>query len=337
MDFSIVVPIYNIAKYLPECIESILGQSYKNFELILVNDGSTDGSDKICHEFAEKDERIVVVDKPNGGLVSARKAGFSRCRGKYTISVDGDDFVDKDLLRCLNDRLEETNADIAVYQGYSYTDGAIKEITQPLKGYYEKSKNWTEVEKYLIGGITTSAKWIMPGIVFKALKTEILKKNLVYYDDRVSMGEDLVISTACIFDAKDILFLDDRLYYYRQFIGQMTNRYKKNLVQNEEVLIDCILKAAEDKGCLHLKTNILRHALELSKSAIYNEVKYGKSRKETLSAIKCVMNSSYFSAMKDMDVKLLTKMEKIFRFLLVNKLKYTIYFVAKLYYRGHHD
>ena len=98
MLFSVIVPIYNIEKYIRRCIESVLSQSFADFELILVDDGSPDNSGAICDEYAEKDERIQVIHKENGGLVSARQAGIRVASGDYIFHLDGDDAVLPDAL-----------------------------------------------------------------------------------------------------------------------------------------------------------------------------------------------------------------------------------------------
>ena len=91
--FSVIVPVYNVEEYLSKCIESVLGQTYTQFELILVNDGSTDNCGKICDEYAAKDRRIRVVHKENGGLVSARQKGAGEATGDYVCCLDGDDWL----------------------------------------------------------------------------------------------------------------------------------------------------------------------------------------------------------------------------------------------------
>ena len=98
---SIIVPIYNIAEYASECIQSLINQTYKNIEIILVDDGSTDHSPVICDEFAEQDERIKVIHKRNGGLSDARNAGLDVATGEYIGFVDGDDWVDEDMYETL--------------------------------------------------------------------------------------------------------------------------------------------------------------------------------------------------------------------------------------------
>lgn len=115
---TIVVPIYNIEKYVEKCIESIIGQTYKNIEIILVDDGSKDNSGKICDEFATKDHRIKVIHKENGGLSDARNKGLEVARGKYIVFVDGDDYIEQDMIEDLYSNLKENNLKIAVCGAY---------------------------------------------------------------------------------------------------------------------------------------------------------------------------------------------------------------------------
>ena len=104
--FSIIVPIYKTEAYLHQCVDSILGQTFSDFEVILVDDGSPDGCPAICDEYAAKDPRVRVVHKKNGGLVSARKAGLAECTGKYVMNVDSDDYIDPNLYTHLYGLLE---------------------------------------------------------------------------------------------------------------------------------------------------------------------------------------------------------------------------------------
>lgn len=122
MKLSIIVPIYNVEKYLPQCIDSILNQDYVDFELILVNDGSPDDSLSICRQYAEKDKRVRVINKPNGGLTSSRKAGAKIAKGEYVICVDGDDYVEQGYFSCVARSLDEFNPDMVVLSHYSLED-----------------------------------------------------------------------------------------------------------------------------------------------------------------------------------------------------------------------
>ena len=109
---SIIVPCYKVEQYLPVCIESVLGQTYDNWELILVDDGSPDRSGEICDQYAAKDKRINVIHKPNGGLSSARNAGLDMMNGEYVTFLDSDDFWHKDYLRVMMKHIDDEKADI---------------------------------------------------------------------------------------------------------------------------------------------------------------------------------------------------------------------------------
>lgn len=114
---SIIVPIYNIERYLKPCIESILNSTYKDFELILVDDGSTDGSGEICDRYAERDSRIKVIHKPNGGISDARNAGLNAAKGEYIQFVDGDDVIHPNMIQVLYDAIREGNYDFSMVRG----------------------------------------------------------------------------------------------------------------------------------------------------------------------------------------------------------------------------
>ncbi|WP_227166600.1 glycosyltransferase, partial [Enterococcus faecium] len=112
-EISIIVPVYKVEKYLRKCVDSILAQTFTDFEVILVDDGSPDNSGKICDEYAEKDNRVRVIHKENGGLSSARNAGIDVARGKYLGFVDSDDYIDEDMYEILYENLKIHDADIS--------------------------------------------------------------------------------------------------------------------------------------------------------------------------------------------------------------------------------
>ena len=113
-EISIIVPVYQVEKYIRQCIDSILAQTFTDFELILVDDGSKDNSGKICDEYAEKDKRIRVIHKENGGLSDARNKGLDNASGNYFMFVDGDDYIAPNMAECLYKKIFEAKADIAV-------------------------------------------------------------------------------------------------------------------------------------------------------------------------------------------------------------------------------
>ncbi|MBR1540013.1 MAG: glycosyltransferase [Clostridia bacterium] len=115
---SIIVPVYKVEKYLDKCINSIVSQTYKNLEVILVDDGSPDSCGKMCDEWTQKDTRIKVIHKENGGLSDARNFGLDCAKGKYIQFVDSDDYIEKDMIEFLYKNLKENNADISICSNY---------------------------------------------------------------------------------------------------------------------------------------------------------------------------------------------------------------------------
>ena len=111
---SIIIPVYNVKLYLDNCIQSVIQQSYTDFECILVDDGSTDGSSEICDQWAEKDNRIIIVHQPNGGVSSARNKGLEQAKGEYICFIDSDDWVDVDYLSAMINNLKEKETDLII-------------------------------------------------------------------------------------------------------------------------------------------------------------------------------------------------------------------------------
>lgn len=118
---SIIMPVYNVGEYLKDCLDSVINQTYTNIEIICVNDGSTDNSLEILKEYKNKDSRIVIIDKANGGLVSARKVGVEAAKGEYSIYIDSDDWIELNMIEELVNEVRKTNADIV-------TSGFVREF-----------------------------------------------------------------------------------------------------------------------------------------------------------------------------------------------------------------
>ena len=130
---SVIIPVYNVEKYLRECIDSVLNQSYQNLEIILVDDGSTDSSGEICDEYEKQDIRIRVIHQKNQGLSGARNTGFQNANGEYVYFLDSDDWIVPEAIKCLVKRAEEESADVVFFEAFSFEDGKPEQTT--TKGY----------------------------------------------------------------------------------------------------------------------------------------------------------------------------------------------------------
>ena len=223
--FSIIVPIYEVEKYLNECVESIIKQSYKNIEIILVDDGSSDKCPALCDKYQSKDERIKVIHKKNGGLVSARKAGAEIATGDFVCCVDGDDFIDNDYIFKMNEILNSYDVDMVCCGYHLATQEKTEDIHVNAKaGLYTKE----DIKKYIFPYLILSEKgeYFLPTVWAKAIKRDLY----VYYQnkvsDRISIGEDGACIIPCIIEASSIYILNDCLYYYRYNTMSMTKNKK---------------------------------------------------------------------------------------------------------------
>lgn len=211
--FSIIVPIYNSEKYLKNCIDSILNQTYGDFELLMIDDGSTDMSSKICDEYEKKDDRIRVVHKKNGGVSTARNNGLNVAEGEYLIFVDSDDSIEKYMLERINEKIIENDADFIIC-------GKFKE-EQEIN--LEKIINNTDIEnlKDMIINEKINSTW------GKAYKRKIMQ--MIRFDTSITIGEDLLFNIEYMKKTKRIYMLNKKLYNYNtENENSLTKKYIKN-------------------------------------------------------------------------------------------------------------
>lgn len=213
---SIIVPIYNVAEYLPQCIESIIAQTYKKLEIILVDDGSTDGSGEICDKYAQTDERIKVIHKENGGLVSARKAGLKAAKGEYISYVDGDDWIDHGMYGKLLG-MNQT-ADIIAFAAYEeYGDGertGLKKNTVE-EGIYEDERDRYRLYSRMMVNGNFFENGILTFLWAKLIKRTLLLECQMNVPDIVSYAEDAACVYPCLLRADSIYVSNEPFYHYR--------------------------------------------------------------------------------------------------------------------------
>lgn len=226
--FSVIVPVYNVENFLPQCIESILGQTYAAFELILVDDGSTDSSGKICDKYAAKDQRIVVIHKNNGGLVSARQAGTKIAKGEYIVAVDGDDWVNTQLLDILNQTIEKYHPDVVCHTALRTTESQIQGIKVEWNmpyGLYEREQIIHTILPNLIRHPT--GYYLFPNVWGKAFKRVLYTPCQMAVDTRITIGEDSCVTYPAISRASILVVLPQVLYYYRINPNSMSRTRQK--------------------------------------------------------------------------------------------------------------
>ena len=223
-EISIIVPVYNVEQYLENCIESILNQTFKDFELILVDDGSTDNSGKICDIYEKKDSRIKVIHKNNGGLSSARNAGLDIACGKYIGFVDSDDSIHPRMYEILYDLIKKYESDISCCN--------YKKIYDIFKDEYENVNSLEVIEMSNIEAIKNLYdKGI--GVKLVIACNKLYRKNL-FDNIRYKVGrihEDEFMAHRILYNSKKITYVDNELYYYLQREGSTMSKksYKRKV------------------------------------------------------------------------------------------------------------
>ena len=288
--FSIMTPVYKVERYLPECIESVLGQTYGNFEFILVDDGSPDHSGEICDEYAKKDSRIRVFHKPNGGLMHTRRYALERAQGDYYVFLDSDDYLSLDTLETLSRYISETGVDCVIY-GFEWLR---PEGTSHIK-----------CSSYDCGRVITDKRELY-NIVFndeaynslwrKCAKASCFdgRDHSRYY--HIKRGEDLLQSLEIIENAGSFLFIPETLYCYRVNPASITHSdsyegYRANFEVRETVL-EFLGKSGvfTEEDYDRLRNNDMdRVAVELKRIC-----RYAPTREAKREAIASIRDSAYY-------------------------------------------
>lgn len=228
MKFSVIVTIYNKEKYLHRCLNSILSQKYENFELILVDDGSNDASPCICDEYAQRDDRVRVIHRENGGIVKARKTGISAARGEYVVNVDADDSICEDFLDRIDEIISRTDPDVIAFGCTRKTkNGDFRIDNRYAEGYYE-GISLEKIKENLIFDKNTSVRAlssILYGICLKAAKRALLKIFQLEVPDDIRLGDDLAVSAPMIAACNSLYIMKYYGYEYFENEDSLTGNF----------------------------------------------------------------------------------------------------------------
>lgn len=235
---SIIVPVYNVEAYLKQCLDSIRAQTYENFEVILVDDGSTDLCGKICDAYSKQDGRFKVIHKKNGGLMDAWKNGLEYANSDLIMFVDSDDWVEKNILEILYNEYLQTMADIVCCSFvHSFKDKEIPDDHNVKPGYYDKKKIESNIFPVLINDGVPLSRGVRICRWAKLIKKELLIRNLFWTDNQITIGEDLNIMFPVIMEASSIDILPKQyLYHYRANDASIMKRVSSDMFSKVELL-----------------------------------------------------------------------------------------------------
>lgn len=250
---SIIVPVYNVERYIERCIESILAQTYKNIELILINDGSDDNSLQICNVFSNRDKRIRVIDKENTGVSSTRNIGIELARGKYLCFIDSDDYIENNYVEMLVGNIHENAVTFCGYFVDTYKEnGNISSIPK----IYRK-ENGNEISNNLV---YVFHQGFLSVIWNKIYDVSRLRENNIKFDEKLSLGEDLLFNLGYLKTGiEKIQSVDNSLYHYiKRGTESLDNKYRSDFLEIQERIFSELIITMELYNVSDKEKNILK-------------------------------------------------------------------------------
>ncbi len=318
---SIIVPVYNTEMFLSKCINSVLEQSYSDFELILVDDGSTDNSSHICDEYVKTDNRIKVIHKKNGGAGDARNFGLNIATGEYISFLDSDDYWDKDFL--FNAIQKVQDADIYISGIKMYGDGAEQEYASKIEGFFSIREMYEKI-------FSDIPQICVSGPCCKLFKRSIISDNDLKFDIGMRCGEDTDFILNYIRKAK-IAYIDKSIFYnyYRGNSKSLFSSYNPQYYQDHVKVFDNWLKLIISLGCtkkviadfesIYIRTLIAN---------IYSTFYHNCEKAEKKRIIKQLSQDKMINS----KIKLNDKKANIIKCLLKNKMIFTVYILFQIFY-----
>lgn len=305
---SIIVPIYKVQKFIHQCVDSIIAQSCKDIEIVLVDDGSPDNCPQICDAYAKKDNRVKVVHKPNGGLMSARQAGLKASTGDYIGFVDGDDWIEPDMYEHFSDMIQKYDPDMVMCEFYySYPDKEMPSEQNLEKVYYNKNELVTQIYPTMLFKEPYYRFGVNPCCWSKVYKREIIESVLYDVTPKIKIGEDAAFTYPCLVKANSLCYINKPLYHYRNNPDSMTNVYDQNLENTIFIPVE-ILKNTFAEYNYNFSNSLDYYILYMTNLVVRNEAspdckKTGKEKKQTLK--KFALNEDVVKAAKSVDGSIL--------------------------------
>lgn len=242
--FSIIIPIYNVEeKLLKRCIESVLQQDYKYYELLLIDDGSTDGSGDFCDEIGSRSDKVKVFHKSNGGVTTARNFGIDKAIGDYIVFIDNDDWIDKNYLNNLNSIINDNiNADIVYFNSVDVSEnGETKDkCLDKNQGMLSKKDVYEMVLDFVGSGYKhRNIKYGFLEVWGKVYSRDFINRNKLRFFEDMTIADDLVFNLSCLLKLeKGIYYYDQFLYYRFNNTESDVNRYHSEIQTNDRAFIN---------------------------------------------------------------------------------------------------
>lgn len=329
---SVIIPIYNCEKYITECVNSIINQKYTNFEIILVDDGSTDNSSLLCENLTKKDSRIRYIRQENQGVSVARNSGIKEANGEYIAFIDADDWIDSDYLLALVECLEKNSSDISICSYSLDINGEKEDKTQfgEPEIVFESRKEIQKIQLQILSrkmsGFKNNSGDIVGAPWAKIFRKSFLINSNLKFIVGIKRSQDLLFNLYALERSTKVAYTDEPKYHYRIVDNSTCNYFSKQILDNVKAYLscmnefvntfhkddDCFLRAFNVKICTSINKCMVQYFFNKNNTA---------TTKETIVEIKEYLLDSMFSnAIKNVKYQDLTFEEKVFVFCLKNSL-----------------
>ena len=260
---SVIIPVYNTEQYLPRCIDSVLASAYQEFEILLVNDGSTDHSPDICRQYAEKDSRIRLIDQKNQGVSAARNRGIDASTGDWIVFLDSDDRISPDFLRMVAQE-EYQELDFLLFDFIRSAQGTLSAGHPPETIRYTADTMQQLIRRILVPQpLTPDGSTDFRTPCARAYKRSVLNRYSIRFSPDLSIGEDLLFNLEYQLRAASAAYLSSPVYFYDIHMGSSSRRYHPGLQTNHASLQRFIKTALENCGMFSaLEDDFYSYALE---------------------------------------------------------------------------
>lgn len=321
---SVIVPVYNVERYIDKCLDTLVNQTLKDIEIIVVDDGSPDKSSDIYNKYAARDERVKIIKKMNAGVSEARNTGMEAATGELFMFVDSDDWLPLDGCEILYDQYEKTQADMILADAYIVTDGRVKKNDVFCEAFTTEDKDFFKAyQKACIGycyNPKPAIKWNIPGLGSpwnKLFKSSIIKEHNLRFDPYVKgIYDDNLFTLHYLMHIRSLSYVKKPVYYFRLVSGSLTQGYKANTLEINSRIFERINDFMEETGKreYYLEAFYVYVIRRFSKSmnvyffADNNE----KTKKEAFEKLRKTINEEpYRSAIKYVDKKKLLGNHKV--------------------------
>ncbi len=248
MEISVIVPVYNVEKFLPKCLDSLCAQAECVHEIILINDGSTDNSLNICRKYADKDARIRIIDQENKGLSATVRVGVKAATCEYIGFVDSDDYIEPDMFKIMCEKMAETGADIAICNHDIVSETGVHSCPIEYIECEGQCKVFVKNDGKFDCPIypTLKNKDFIPAYrVNKLMKKDAIVNNIAFEDKGVRHGEDVALILPIVFASQKIVYVKGCFYHYLQRSDSIVHTYNRNNLKDWHIIMDILKQAAK--------------------------------------------------------------------------------------------